>query len=46
MEEYCQNLNIIEEKSKELNLSQKTITKAKYLATEYFKKAVFVTDTK
>ena len=34
------NLNIIEEKSKELNLSQKTITKAKYLATEYFKKTV------
>ncbi len=40
MEEYCRNLNIIEEKSKELNLSQKTITKAKYLATEYFKKTV------
>lgn len=34
------NLSIIEEKSKELNLSQKTITKAKYLATEYFKKTI------
>jgi len=35
---FCPDLNIIEEKGRELNLRETTITKAKDYAREYFKK--------